>query len=70
MPFVTESWHEMAARHERERLALLDEVMAQRVSVSEAARILCMDAGDLTALLEARGIFWPWGTDAEPQGRG
>jgi transcriptional regulator with GAF, ATPase, and Fis domain len=59
MPLLLESWDEMTARHERERRALLDEVIAQRVPVTEAARILGTDIRTLERSIFALGIVWP-----------
>lgn len=61
MPCWSESWDEMTARHERERRALLDELIAQRVPVSEAARIVGTDVRTLEETIFALGIVWPVG---------
>jgi transcriptional regulator with GAF, ATPase, and Fis domain len=68
MPFLRETWDEMTARHERERRSLLDELIAQRVPVSEAARILGTDVRTLEEAIFALGIVWPAERACEAKG--
>lgn len=70
MPYLHETWDEMTARHCRERNDMLAEMIAMRIPVSEAARILGTDVCTLNATIFALGIVWPPSAAREAQGGG
>lgn len=59
MPYLRETWDEMSARHRREQNDMLDEMIAMRIPVPEAARILGTQARTLEEAIHALGIVWP-----------
>ena len=70
MPFLRETWDEMSARHRREQNDMLDEMIAMRIPLAEAARIIGTDVGTLEAAVYALGIVWPPSAACEAQGGG
>lgn len=63
-----ETWDEMSARHRREQNDMLDEMIAMRIPLADAARILGTDVWTLKTAVYALGIVWP--PSAAPEGYG
>lgn len=65
MPYWAESWDEMTARHNRERRATIEAILALRVSFAEAARLLGVEQAVLAESVGTLGIACPaWGLNA------
>lgn len=54
---MTETWHEIKKRHEKEKIDLL--LKHGDMSQAQAAALLGMDQNTLSVYLSARGISWP-----------
>lgn len=54
-----ETWDEMTARHKRERRELVERLARERITQTQAARILSTSLTCLNNYIQRNGIFWP-----------
>ena len=56
---MIETWAEMTCRHKRERRQLVENLASERMTQTQACRVLKTNLSCLNNFIKRNGIFWP-----------